>query len=150
MSGVSKRQGGWIATFLVIALVLTLGLAGTIYFLKRGNSVNVATQGTDGIAQHDSNESKKDTEDDATDTSKATTNKDNKDDSASVDTDASTSTKKAEGTNDAKSKTDEHHSAAALPQTGPSDTVRAVIVVSLITFAAVSYAQSRQFRRFDF
>jgi LPXTG-motif cell wall-anchored protein len=104
------NQGGSLAVFIIIGVVLTLVLVGGLYGLNRYNDA----QNTEDIAV---TEEPNPTEE-STDTG---------DEAAAP----------QEQESAPQSRTDE------LPQTGPADTVFAIVAAALLTFAGVHYARSR-------
>ncbi|HEY1085096.1 MAG TPA: hypothetical protein VGE34_00035 [Candidatus Saccharimonadales bacterium] len=141
-----RHQGGWIANFLIVGVLLVVGLIGAIYFLK--------SQGTDGGDQIATEETQQSTESD-TETQSSEEKKDSQSDAAKEDKEAkdeknnssktdksstSESTSKDDSDKQVKEQTD-------LPATGPAEAMQAVVGLSALTFSASAYIQSRRARR---
>lgn len=125
-----RYQGGSLAGFIIIGVLLMLVLAGGLYGLNRYNAQRADEQ----IAQNDESTPTSDetsTEDKTmTDAGSATTETQGRTGSESADTERA-------ATDDA---TDEN---TELPQTGPTESFAGMIAVSVLTFAGVHLLRSR-------
>lgn len=124
------HQGGWIANFLIVGVLLVFGLVGTVYFLKSRSADEVVTNDTD-IVQDETvsrNDEQKDT---AGDKQPDSTNE------------------KEPTTSDASGSSDEQVAQQRdLPASGPTETFQALTGLSLLAFSASAYVQSRHARKF--
>ena len=139
----NTRQGGWIASFLIIGAVLMLGLVGTVYFVKtqrlntdladvdKGTSQSQAPENDTTTAEKDAADKKAD-EKKSDDTTKADDEK------------AASSSEQAPATPEQPSgDTADADDTEALPVTGPAETAVSLFVLSLVAFSVVSYTRSR-------
>jgi hypothetical protein len=126
------NQGGSLAGFIIIGVLLTLVLVGGLYGLNRYNAQRAAdeTAKTEEAAP----------EDKATDTKTTQTD---------TDSDTSVQTRTGQGSTDTQPSKSSAPAAqpaatsAQLPQTGPADTMLGLVAVTVLTFAGVHYARSR-------
>jgi len=152
----TNREGGWIASFLIIGAVLVLGLTGTIYFLKTqsmdtelagqtDNDSNISDVTTDSAdekaaaADKKAAEKKKQDAQKQAEAKKAQEKADKKAEDA-ANTLPSATEKQSDSKNEAVAPTQK---AEELPETGPTETVASLFVVTLVAFSVVSYARSR-------
>lgn len=141
MSKKMYRQGGWLASFVVVATVLVLGLLGTVYYLKtRQNQTqdvasNDSSQKTD--ATNSSNHDKKAASDDVNNAKPQT---------ADTNTDGGVVQKSQDKTYPAKASESETSTpqSAALPATGPRDILTSSAVVTILGYSVASYLASRR------
>ena len=144
----TNREGGWIASFLIIGAVLVLGLTGTIYFLKTRNmDTELAVQNEDNssLADENSDASK---EKATADARKAEEKK--KQDAKNVAEEKKAQEQAEAAASTLPSATEEQssdeavaQSAEELPETGPTETAMSLFVLTIVAFSVVSYVQSR-------
>lgn len=139
----ARYDGGSLAGFIIIGVVLTLVLVGGLYGLNRYNAEQteeVATETSDEPANNDSgDESTSGDEQQPTQTEEpAAPAEQQPGDEASGNTNSQPSTP-SDSRGDA---TDEEE----LPQTGPADTIGALIAVFMVSFALSHYLRSRAHR----
>ena len=133
------NQGGSLAGFLIIGALLTLVLVGGLYGLNRYNS----EKSNEEVA---ANDEKKAESDDKKATETFKTDDAGRRVTGSGDTSNRTSTTPTPAQTTPSATTEQTQSSQAtsqLPQTGPADSAFMLIVVTLVTFAGVHYAQSR-------
>jgi len=142
-----NREGGWIASFLVIGALLLAGLVAGVIFLKSGK--DNSTQTSDEITvigdQDTSTDSKKKSDGaTAEDRKKSLQASDtDKDQAADKKSDTSSATKSESDTQVAtKNSSDEQK----LPTTGPAENFASLIAVMALVFAGSSYVISRKHR----
>lgn len=134
MRGNEQRQGGWIASFVVVGALLTLGLLGGVYYMKsRAQQASageqpVATQNKPADEKKD--ESKPSDGEDETKQSPATSTDEKSDDETSNGDEETTSVPTT--------------GVATLPQTGPDSVTLQAASLAAVVFAAVVYVQSRR------
>jgi LPXTG-motif cell wall-anchored protein len=135
MNGQTQRQGGWVATFVIVGALLVLGLVGSVYFVKARH--DAANQPTD--QSHSSNSPAK--------SDKPASDKPASDQKPTVKTPDTTDSEPGSqtGSNTAQPPTasdgDVQH---PLPQTGPEETLGSLVVLGLVAFLTVSYVRSRR------
>lgn len=150
-----RHQGGWVASFVIVGVLLAAGLVGSLYVLR----LQSASSETPQVAKDDSSkpsaddwktkepenksESSTDKKDkDQTPATSGTTDND-RPSSAATDDDKEQSAPASETPAATETPSEQRH----LPSTGPADTVGSILVVALLAFAAVSYLQSRRYVR---
>jgi len=127
------NQGGSLAGFIVVGVLLTLVLVGGLYGLNRYNA--------EKAGEEVMTEEQAGTEDTSTDTAaerERTATEDKKETTPSNGSSSATS-----DPGDATSTPTAGSSSDTLPQTGPTDTLYAIFVVSLLAFVATHYVRSR-------
>ncbi len=134
-----QYQGGSLAGFIIIGVLLTLVLVGGLYGLNRYNA-----EQSKEVAAGD-NDSSKDKPNDTLDKKSSEESKPK--------TDTPTDTSSNESKNDDKSSSssssdssDKAQTDKQLPVTGPADAVAALVAVVLLSFATAHYIQSRSNR----
>ena len=152
MKKYSRRQGGWIASFVIIGAILLLALLVGVYFLKNQSKTS-ETQ-----TNKPSNVTKDDTKKPSSnDSSSSSTNKDNVDD-ALPSTDGSDQSSRSDSSSSSSDNSSTSSSGSdqssqtgssgattdALPHTGPETSVVQLAVIALLAFAAASYVRSRR------
>ena len=144
----SNRQGGWIASFVVVAIVLVAALVGGVYVLKTSQKNDTKMEDTTSTrsSQTKPESTDKDTKsktttksDESSDGESSGRTKSDTSDSTTSNTsqtsDKSKSTKRSESTSSRSSE---------LPHTGPKETLVSLIAIGALSFAAVAYIRSRQ------
>lgn len=139
------NQGGSLAGFIIIGVLLTLVLVGGLYGLNRYNAQRTA----DETARTESSEAT----DDETAPKEESSGDAAKTDPKSTDTSTQSRTDRSGAGNaqqtPAQSSTQPNRSGSQparsgqLPATGPGDTLLGLMVVTVLTFAGVHYARSR-------
>ncbi len=127
------NQGGSLAGFIIIGVLLTLILVGGLFGLNRYNAQRAA----DEIAASEKANSEESSESGATKT-----------EAESTDTSTQSRTEQAPtaSTQQAQPQATQSTGAAQsaqLPQTGPADSLIGLIAVAALTFAVVHYTRSR-------
>lgn len=132
------NQGGSLAGFIIIGVLLTLALVGGLYGLSRYNAEQASTEvakeddakNEEAATNAEPEASKKD-QSEATDSGRQTT-----------DTPESSSDSSANSTNpQAAAPTQPQQT--RLPETGPADTAFMLLAIGLVTFAGTHYLRSR-------
>lgn len=143
-----KHQGGWVASFLIVGILLTLAVLGGLYYIKSNQKKlamgedNSSTSQVTTVEPANDNENKSTEKGETVDTNTQSTSTNSQSSSSS----ASTSTQPQSSTQpptNAGSST----STAKLPATGPEDTLQNAIVLALVAFSAATYIRSREFSR---
>ena len=116
------RQGGSVLSFVVIGGVLVLLLLSGVYFVRQRTSVEAVTIPAPAPAS---------------DQSKTQSDKAKEDEAAKEQKDKAASEAKPSANPSSSNTT------AALPQTGPAETVTLLLVLSLLTGAFTAYIRSR-------
>lgn len=121
----SRNQGGSIASFAAVSVLLAIVLIGGLYVVQRyaTNQATSSEVATDSQSDDENNTSDGPSGDDSTTTTDTSGNNDN------------TTT---DGSDNSETTTSE------LPKTGPADVALKALAVSLLVFASVAYAQSRR------
>lgn len=118
-----QRQGGWVATFVVVGAVLAIALLGGLYLIKSHDDQANKTATT-------SNNEKKQSEQSGSENTPPVETGTSKTPSKSTTPQKNTSTQK--------------DSKTPLPTTGPTEALAEVIVLSILVFAGTSYVRSRR------
>lgn len=140
-----RYQGGSLAGFIIIGVVLTLVLVGGLYGLNRYNAEQtkeVATDEASDTTEKPSSE-KVDSDKDAKSDSKQSQNEERvlvPDSEESSDTSGS-ETSSPDGVNGSTGNTNEE-----LPATGPADAALALLAVFALSFTTAHYVRSRAYR----
>ena len=134
----NTRQGGWIASFLIIGAVLMLGLVGTVYFVKTQRLNTDLADVDEGTSQSQAPEN------DTTTAEKDADEKKSNDSTKADDEKAAIPSEQAPATSEQRSDdTADADDTEALPVTGPAETAVSLFVLSLVAFSVVSYTRSR-------
>lgn len=129
-----KRQGGWVASFLIVGTVLVLVVIGGLWYVKSNQTELAGTNETSDSATE--NESTPAENEEAVPTEGGVVPQNDADKGEVVDTNGQGA---ATGeTAPASTPT------TTLPATGPEDTFGTLIIVSILTFSTVTYLRSRQ------
>lgn len=130
-----RYQGGSLAGFIIIGVLLTLVLVGGLYGLNRYNAERANTE----VAQEDEAEQKASNAEDErpADDETDTAGREQDDEGTSEGGRLNTEPDENESQQESGSQT------AELPETGPADSILMLIVVGLVTFAGVHFLQSR-------
>lgn len=135
-----RYQGGSLAGFIIVGVLLALVLVGGIYGLNRYNAQK-ASEETAAKSDDKKTTTKKDTTKSSDQTAK-------KDDSNKNTSSSSGKTQpdipKDSGTSTDSSSSSQTAQSATLPHTGPSDVVTSMVTFALLTFAAAHYVQARR------
>lgn len=139
-----SNQGGSLAGFIVIGAFLVLVLAGGLYGLNRYNAEQQKKQ---EIAQQE--------EDQPSSTDKKAATSESKSGAPSSGSDNSNSSEKSTSATDSSSSSSQNSGQTKtgqtgtdqLPQTGPADGLLNIVAITLLSFAVVSYLQSRAYVR---
>lgn len=126
------NQGGSLAGFIIIGVLLTLILVGGLFGLNRYNAQRAA----DEIAASE----KATSEEEATESSKSTTEA-NDESPTQARTEQDSGDKTQESAQSAQSAGAAQ--SAQLPTTGPADTLMGFVAVTVLTFAVAHYTRSR-------
>lgn len=162
-----KHQGGWVASFLIVGILLTLAVLGGLYYVKTHQKELAGTQTATTPAATDSS-TKKVTPDAATkedktksgnssqttpqvagttNTNTAPTPKNTTDDSDETDDSNETGEEKADTNTATVTKpaaTQPGTNAAKLPATGPEDGLFDAAILALLAFVVATYVRSRK------
>lgn len=142
-----SNQGGSLAGFVVIGAFLVLVLVGGLYGLNRYNAEQQKKQ---EIAKNEEkpqpSSSDKKTNQSETKPQSSSSSSNNTPEAKKPDSKPSSSTNGSSGQRSAPS-TDTQSGASQLPQTGPADAFMNSLAVVLLSFATVSYIQSRAYAR---
>lgn len=132
-----QHQGGWAATFVVVGIVLALGLAGGIYYLKThmNNDVAISQPDTSSEIEKTLNDAGKQNDEKDTNNDSAKDQPDQKNE-----TPAKNSTPSKDTTSDDTAGKDK---AGTLPETGPADALAQLVAVAALTVSSVAYIRSR-------
>ena len=134
------NQGGSLAGFIIIGVLLTLVLVGGLYGLNRYNAQRAAdeTAATEEQAEESpsSDASKTEVVTDQPSVQSRT-------EQASPDTTQQTQTQSATQPSPAAQPSTPAARSGQLPQTGPADALLGVVAVTMLTFAGVHYVRSR-------
>lgn len=123
---IRTNQGGSVASFIIVAVLLVLGTAGLLYFIKRGDTPQSGTP----VAVSDTKDKKPTTNGgQKVDEGKGTT---------SENTSGSPSTSGQNHTNNSSSP-----SVTELSQTGPVETFAQIVMAGILAAALMAYLQSR-------
>lgn len=142
-----ERQGGWIASFVLVGAVLVLGLLGGVYYLKvrtdqaaaTPNSEPVAVQGDEG----DKNKPEGSDERNETDKEPASEPEDNSPESNTDTEDEDSGAVLPSGGQSSTGSTDDTNT-TTLPQTGPAENLLTIGLLAVVAFAGAVYVQSRK------
>lgn len=136
----TKHQGGWVATFVVVGILLVLGLLASVYFVKvRHSTINesapASQSSSDNTSKQTEQKTKPETPPSKESTKPVTKQPSSNSDSSKPSQQPSTS---QETTKPTVSKN------KALPTTGPSETISSLMALGLVAFVATSYVRSRR------
>jgi len=140
-----RYQGGSLAGFIIIGVVLALVLIGGLYGLNRYNS----EQSKEVIAEDSSNTGKK--QNDNSKNEKSSNEPTPVKDSSPKQPSDEATNKEAEDTSSKDDSSEDSSSSkpaedTQLPVTGPTETIAATIAVLALSFAVTHYVQSRSLR----
>ena len=139
MNGRMERQGGWVATFVVVGALLVLGLLASAYFVKnRHDAAGKSTEQSQSSKTTDdkSSSEKSDSSKQASPSPKPTTGSSDKSSASHSDLHKSETASSSAANDDKKSQ--------PLPHTGPKETLGSILVLGALSFLAVSYFRSRR------
>ena len=128
-----RYQGGSLAGFIIIGVLLMLVLAGGLYGLNRYN----AERASDEVAQNDQQDQTS-REEDKTNEESDTQTETASDGQAQTRTDTTD-----ESTDQATSESSDTSDADELPATGPSDSLFTMLAIAALTYGGVYYLRSR-------
>jgi cytoskeletal protein RodZ len=129
-----RYQGGSLTGFIVVGVLLALVLVGGLYGLNRYNAQRASDETT-------SQESESQPANDEKTTEKPTSSNEDSDKATPESTSPATSEDKTPAaSDDAPSAA----TTAALPETGPADTMISLLAVGLLGFASAHYVRSRR------
>ncbi|MES2876362.1 MAG: hypothetical protein V4678_02725 [Patescibacteria group bacterium] len=132
------NQGGSLAGFIIIGVLLTLVLVGGLYGLNRYNDQRAADQ----IAADESRREKEQqqAEEEAT---KPTTPTAEETEKGDVPPETTVNTDRARTNDTSSTPAPTAATEAQLPQTGPADTLATLVVLGALTFATAHFVRSR-------
>ena len=126
------NQGGSLAGFIIIGVLLTLVLVGGLYGLNRYNAQRAADETAQSEEPAPEEESTETTQTE-TESSEASPQSRTEQDSAANEQQPRTPTPSPQPA----------ATSAQLPQTGPADALLGLVAVTVLTFAGVHYVRSR-------
>lgn len=131
-----KHQGGWVASFLIVGILLTLAVLGGLYYIK-SNQKQLAKNDGDTTSQTTTVEPSKDNEN----------NSDEKGETVDTNTQNSAANNQESTNSQSQSSTSSTGSTAKLPATGPEDTLQNAFILALVAFSVATYVRSRELSR---
>lgn len=168
MSRGYRQQGGWVASFVVVGVLLTLATLGGLYYLKNYQKQLAKTDRATTSSQTATTipgNANKNNQTGAEDKSKNTEKPEIADMNNSTTAPRSTTNSRSSDTSPSQPSTQQQDSSSStpspstsgtatpttppavtekLPSTGPEDTVINAAILGILTFSAVTYVRSRQ------
>lgn len=144
-----KHQGGWVASFLIVGILLTLAVLGGLYYIK-ANQKKLASGNSDPATSQTTTVEPADDSTESSDVKEQGETVDTNSQSAAGSGAGSATDSKNPGTSGSGASTQTSPSTGAsgstakLPATGPEDTALNAGILAIIAFSATTYIRSRQ------
>ena len=138
-----QHQGGWVATFVIVGVLLGAGLLGGVYFIKSQQTAN-GSNAPAGTSKEEATPKESDKQDEAAKNETEPKNETQKQEERQPSSQPAATEEDTEET--AVPPTGVTSEDNELPVTGPAETLGTLIIFGLLTFVIASYFQSRRAR----